>query len=1157
MAISRASAILSLLAFTSTAAAAIAAPPLLHSPSVSTTQVVFTYGDDIWSAPRAGGEAHPLTTGPGTKVNPVISPDGKWIAYSATIDGNTDVYVIPSSGGMPRRVTHHPDPDGVIGWTPDGTRVLFRSARNSYARQTQLFTVGVDGGLPAEIPLPEAVMGSFSADGKQLAYVPVQNFQAAWKRYRGGSVARIWIATLADSSTIAVPRDNSNDTYPMWIGDTIYFVSDRSGPATLFSYDTRSKRVEQALPSNGTDIKYASANGSTIVYEQLGAIRQFDTRTGRTTDINITVAGDLPNLRPHFEPVAQRISAYGISPTGARAVFEARGEILTVPADKGDIRNLTNTPGAAERDPAWSPDGKWIAYFSDESGEYELHVKAQDGVSPAKTISLGTPPSFFYKPTWSPDSKLVAYCDKRLNLWYVDIAKGTPVKVDTDYYDHPERSLDPRWSPDSRWITYTKRLPSQMHAVFAYSIESGKSRQITDGLSDARYAAFDRNGKYLYFTASTDSGPSMAWLDLSSFGRNTTRAAYLVVLKKDEPSPLAPESDEEKAAPEPNQDKPQPPIGGAQKPDEKTATPSKPPDTAKPGAERDAKVTVDIDFDRIGQRILSLPIPQRQYTFLIAGATGTLFLGEAAPGVVPSPEQVGDTVYRFELSVRRANKLLDGVRQFAVSADGKKMLYQTGAGPTSRWLIASVPPPTPPGPTPAEGAAGGPGGSGPGGSGPGGSGPRISGEPLRLDSMTVAVDPRAEFRQMYHETWRIERDFLYDPNLHGLNWKDADRKYEPYVDAVASRADLTYLFNEMLGEITLGHVYVNGPPPLTSGGAPPPRTGLLGADYRIENGRYRFAKVYLGENWNPGLRAPLTEPGVNVNEGDYLLEVNGRDLRGTDEIFKLFEGTAEHQVLLKVGPDPTGKGARTVTVVPIASEAGLRNREWMDGNRRKVDELSGGRLAYVYLPNTAGSGFTNFNRYYFAQVGREGVIVDERFNGGGQIADYVIDQLRRPVSSYWTTREGHDFSSPFGSIYGPKVMITNMYAGSGGDAMPWMFRHEKLGPLVGTRTWGGLVGIYDYPRLIDGGTVTAPRVAFYSPEGEWDVENRGVAPDYEVDFTPKAWREGHDPQLEQAVQLALDQLKKQPLPIVKRPPYPNYQKASPAITSSERTKGKQ
>ncbi len=1121
-------------------AAAQSAHPLLHAPSVSRTQVAFVYGDDIWSAPRNGGDAHPLTTGPGTKSVPAFSPDGNWIAYTGNIDGNADVYVIPAAGGVPRRLTHHPAADLVIGWTPDGKRVLFRSSRNAFSSPQRLFTIGLEGGLPYEIPLPEAVNGSFSADGKQLAYVPFQNGQQAWKRYRGGSAPRVWIANLADSSTVAVPRDASNDNSPMWVGDKVYFLSDRSGSITLFSYDTRTKRVDQALAPQGGDIKYASANGSTIVFEQVGTLRMFDTQTGKASDLRVNVAGDLPNLRAHFEAVGQRVTNFGISPAGARAVFEAHGEILTVPADKGDIRNLTNTTGVAERDPAWSPDGKWIAYFSDESGEYELHLRSQDGMSAPKKINLGNPPSFFYAPVWSPDSKKIAYHDKRLNLWYVDIAKGTPVKVDTDYYDHPERSFDPAWSPDNKWITYTKRLPSQLHAVFVYSLDTTKSNQITDGLSDARYPWFDRNGKYLYFTASTDVGPTAAWLDLSSFGRDTSRAAYVVVLKKDDPSPLAPESDEEKAAAEAkSEDKPSPMTEGTQKPQTEDAkadaakTADAKPGDAKPDAKpADKKVTVTVDFDGISQRILSLPIPARNYVGMYAGAAGQLFLLEAPSTPALAPGGGGNSLYRFELGVRRVNKLLDGVRDFAVSADGKKMLYRMGAGAAARWLIASVPPPTPPGPAPSA-------------EGPGAGGPRINGEALRLDAMNVWVDPRAEFKQMYHEVWRIERDYLYDPNLHGLDWKASDKKYEPYLASVASRSDLSYLFNEMLGEITIGHMYVSNPAPFPGGGAQNPRVGLLGADYKIENGRYRFAKVYQGENWNPGLRAPLTEPGVNVKEGDYLLEVNGRELKGSDEVFEFFEGTAGHQVLLKVGSDPTGKGARTVTVVPIVIEQALRNREWIDQNRRKVDELSGGKLAYVYLPNTAAAGFTFFNRYYYAQVGREGVVVDERFNGGGAIADYVIDQLRRPVTSYWTTREGHDFSSPFGSIYGPKAMIINNYAGSGGDAMPWIFRHEKLGSLVGTRTWGGLVGIYDYPELIDGGSVTAPRVAFYSPEGQWDVENHGVAPDYDVDFSPKAWREGHDVQLEKAVQVVLDQLKKEPLKTAKKPAYPDYQHGKP------------
>ncbi len=1114
-------------------------PVLLHRPAVSATQLVFSYGNDLWSAARDGGAAHPLTTGTGTKTDPAISPDGKWIAYTGIYEGNTDVYVMPASGGEPKRLTYHPSADNVLGWTPDSKQVLFASNRNSYAGFQRFFTIGLDGGLPHELPLPEGVMGSFSPDGKQLAYVPVWNWQQgrAWKRYRGGRTARIWIAQLADSTIVEIPRDNnSNDYNPLWIGDKIYFLSDRNGPVTMFSYDLRSKKVDQVLPTT-TDIKCASASPQEIVFEQLGGLRRLDLKTGKAAPINIEVAADLPGLRPHYEKVSDSIINSNISPTGVRAVFEAHGEIFTVPAEKGDIRNLTNTTAVAERDPAWSPDGKWIAYFSDETGEYALHLRSQDGTQ-VKKISLGNPPSFFYEPKWSPDSKKVTFHDKRLNVWYVDLAKGTPVKVDTDYYEAPFHTLDPSWSPDSRWITYTKQLPSHMRAVFIYSLETGKTQQVTDGMSDARYSAFDRDGKYLYFTASTNAGPTNGWLDLSSFARPVTRSAYIVVLRKDLPSPLGPQSDEEKSAQEPKpDDKPAAGVSLQSPGDEKPA--AGPSDekgaTDKTGAdkkpERKQPVVVKIDFDNIDQRILALPIPARNYTALQTGAAGMVYLEERPLLPTAGPGGGGATIYRFETDPRKTNKLLDGVDNFSVSFDGKKMLYRQGAGEHARWQIASVPPPSKSGEPPNPGAES--------------AGPRIAGMPLKLDGMEVYVDPRAEWKQEYAEVWRIERDFFYDPNLHGVNLKAAEQHYAQFVEAAASRNDIDYIFTDMLGEMSVGHMNVRGPQPPRS---EQPKTGLLGADYKIENNRYRFSKIYRGENWNPELRAPLTEPGVNVNEGDYLLEVAGRELKGTDNIFSFFQATAGKSVVMKVGSDPTGKNARTVTVVPIETETSLRNRAWIDANRRKVEELGGGRVAYVYLPDTAVNGYTYFNRYYYAQLDREGAVLDERFNGGGAAADYIIDNLRKPLMNYFMTREGHAFTTPVGSIFGAKAMITNMYAGSGGDALPWYFRHEKIGPLVGTRTWGGLVGIYDYPRLIDGGAVTAPRVAFYNPQGQWDVENVGVPPDYEVPFDPAAWRQGRDPQLEKAVSLVLEQLKKEPRKFVDHQAFPNYHETKRTVT---------
>jgi tricorn protease len=1081
-------------------------PLLLHHPALNRTQLVFSFAGDLWTAPRDGGEARPLTTGPGVKSDPVFSPDGAMLAFTGDYDGNTDVYVMPAAGGPPRRLTYHPAADFVVAWSPDGKRILFRSSRNSYSRFNLLYSVALDGSLAEPLPLPMAEEGSYSPDGARLAYVPVTNASQrnAWKRYRGGRTSPIWIAKLSDSTIEKVPRENSNDFNPLWIGDKVYFLSDRDGSTTLYAYDTRAKKVAQLLPPDGYDIKCAEATPDAIVYEQLGSLHTYDLKTGKTRKLEVRVAGDLPAVRPRFENVAERIADAGISPTGARAVFEARGEILTVPAEKGDIRNLTNTPGVAERSPAWSPDGRWVAYFSDESGEYALHLRSQDGLTVQK-IPLPDP-SFYYSPAWSPDSKKLAYTDKHLNVWYLDLDKKVPAKVDTDFYETPNPQLDPVWSPDSKWIAYSRLLANHLHAIFAYSLDTAKASQLTDGLSDALFPAFDESGKYLYFTASTDIGPTTGWLDLSSMNRPVTRSVYLVVLRKDLPSPLAPESDEEKVAADSKPDAAKP-DAAAQKPEAGAA--------AEKSAAKKEKEPVRIDLPDIGQRILALPMPARNYLSLQAGKAGTIYLLEA--DTLPRMgEGAGFTLQKFDLTTRKPEKVADGISGFALSADAKKALYRRARN----WYIAAVEQIGKP-PVPGKGDG-----------------------QLKLDQMAVYVDPRAEWRQEYHEVWRIERDFFYDPNLHGVNLASIEKQYQPYLENLASRSDLSYIFNDMLGEMTVGHLFISDPPRT---GMQPVRTGLLGADYSIENGRYRFARVYQGENWNPGLRAPLTEPGVNVHAGDYLLEVGGRELKASDNIYSFFQETAGKSVAIKVGPTPDGKDkdARTVTVVPIPSETGLRNRAWIDDNRRKVDELSGGRVAYVYLPDTSVGGYTNFNRYFFAQVGREGAVIDERFNGGGSAADYIIDYLRRPLMNYWMTRDGQDFTTPVGSIFGPKAMIINMFAGSGGDALPWYFRRAGIGPLVGTTTWGGLVGIYNYPQLIDGGGVTAPRVAFYNPDGEWDVENHGVKPDIEAELSPAAWRAGHDAQLEKAVAVVMERLKTQPvMKAGKRPAFPNYHKSN-------------
>ncbi|MFI5183774.1 MAG: PDZ domain-containing protein [Vicinamibacteria bacterium] len=1095
--------------------AAGSAPLLLRRPAISRTQLVFNYAGDLWIVGRDGGDARRLTSAVGNETNPCFSPDGTLIAFNGEYDGNQDVYVVPAAGGTPRRLTFHPSAESVLGWTPDGKSILFSSVGSSfYHFAPQLYTVPVDGGFPTQLPLAVGFEASFSPDGTHVAYVPHGQWQEAWKRYRGGQTTPIWIADLKDSSVVKVPRDNSNDHSPVWIGDTVYFLSDRSGPVSLFAYDTKTKQVSEAAHSDGLDFKAVSAGPDAIVIEQFGAIKVFDPKARAAKAVLISVSGDLPEVRPHFAPVKpDRIRAFSLSPTGARALFEAWGEILSVPTDKGDIRDLTRSPAVADRDPSWSPDGKSIAYFSDQPGEYELQIRDQSGLGEVRHFSLGEPPSFFYGPAWSPDGKRIAYSDKRLQLWCLDLEKKTRALVDTDYYGGFGPSLfSQAWAPDSRWIAYTRLLKNGLHAVFVYSVPQGKAYQVTDGMSDALYPVFDKEGKYLYFTASTDIALATAGLDMSSDERRVTRSVYVAVLSKDLPSPLAPESDEEgKDAKKADADKDkEKPKGEATK--DKAAGGDK--TAAAKTDEKKEPVVVKVDVEGIGQRILSLPIPARNYLNLLGGKPGILFLAEG-PMVIGAEDfpNLNQTIQRFDLGKRKVEKLLDEVNDFTVSFDGSKILYRKG----DQWATTGTDEPPA-----ADGK------------------PKPGFGPLKLDAMQVYVEPKAMWRQIYDETWRIERDFFYDPGYHGLDLNKAKKRYEPYLERIASRDELTYLFQEALGELTVGHMFVGG------GDRPEARKvkgGLLGADYSLDGGRYRVARVYDGENWNPGLQAPLTQPGVNVKAGDYILAVNGRELHASESIYAFFEETAGRQVTLKVGPGPDGKGARDVTVVPVESEENLRRLAWIEGNRRKVDEMTGGRVAYVYLPNTAFGGYSNFNRYFFAQVGKEAVIVDERFNEGGQLADYIVDYLRRPLMSKVTSREGADWSSPSEAIYGPKVMIINETAGSGGDALPWYFRKAGLGPLVGKRTWGGLVGIGGYPELIDGGGVTAPRAAIYGLDGDWEVENHGVAPDYEVDLDPAAFRLGHDAQLEKAIEVVMQQLKEHPLPQHPRPPYPNYHKA--------------
>ena len=1099
-------------------------PLLLRNPSLSQDKIAFLYAGDIWTVSRQGGEAERLTSNGQVVAGPFYSPDGSQIAYSAHLLGNTDAYVVPSSGGVPRRITWHPAGSAVVGWSPDGKNVLIVSGALSYRHFLKLFLVHADGsGMPEPLPLPSGFQGSYSPDGESIAYQPITKWQPAWKRYVGGQTTPIWIVNLKSLDLVKVPRDNSNDSNPVWIGNAVYFLSDRNGPVSLFKYDTASKQVAQVAPNSSYDLKTMQAGPGGLVYEQFGSIHLVDTATNADHTISIQIHGELPNLAPHLASVKpDEIQNRDLSPTGARAVFEAHGEIFTVPGEKGDTRNLTNTPGTAERDPSWSPDGKTIAYFSDASGEYQLFLHDQTGFKTPTVIDLGPKPSYFYRPTWSPDSKHIAYSDKHLHLWVVDVPTGKPVLVDTAIYGGFGSSYGQVWSPDSKWIAYQRDLDNQLHAIFLYSLDTHKSTQVTDGMSDATSPSFDANGKYLYFLASTNDGPSQAGIDLSSLDRSQTSAPYVVVLAKDGASPIPPESDDEKVKDEKKDEpkKEEPSKADDQKKDDKAAnkdkeaakSDDKDKDAAKTDKdkEKDKPVKVTVDLENIGNRILSLPIPPRNYGGIAAGKAGVVYLGETSPFGRPSEEDGPGirALWRFTLEKREPEQVLANLDDFQISADGSKVLYARKGS----WAIAK-----------ADDLK------------PGNENP---GKPLNLGAMQTTIDPRAEWRQMYYETWRIERDFFYDPNTHGLSIPKIEAKYKPYLDGLASRDEFTYLNIEMLGEITVGHMFVGGPRTHDTD----PKTGLLGADYTVENGRYRIAKILGGQNWTPGLASPLTLPGVYVKQGEYLLAVNGRQLLATDNIYQAFNGTAGKQTVLRVGPTPDGKDARDVTVVPIPDEDGLRNIDWVEANRRKVDELSGGKVAYVYMPNTGGSGYNSFNRYFYAQLDKQALVLDERWNEGGSIADYIVDVLKRFPLSGAIERDGKPIHDPVGAIFGPKVMLINQNSGSGGDAMPWYFRKAGIGKLIGTRTWGGLVGIGGFPPLLDGGRVMAPRYAIYGLHGDWEVENHGIPPDITVDLLPKEVAAGRDQQLETGVQTVLDELKANPVPAIPVPHYPNYHK---------------
>jgi tricorn protease len=1064
---------------------------LLRQPTASATRIAFAYGGDIWVAPREGGRALRITSTPAVEEDPHFSPDGNTIAFTSNRSGVGEVYVVPATGGDPRRLTWYPSETHARGWTPDGRRVLYASGRGTApASYDRLWTVSVDGGPSTILPAPWGHDGSYASDGRRLVVDRVSRWDVEWRDYRGGQNTPLVILDLQSLEEKRLPNERTQDTQPVWLDGKVWFISDRDWAYNVWSYDPASDETKQHTHFAGAEVKSLSAGGGILVFEQDGWIHTLDPKTGTTKQLAIDVVGDFPWGETRWEDVSPRATNPGLSPTGVRALFEARGEIFTVPVEHGDARNLSRSSDAADRAPVWSPDGTRIAWFRDDGSGYSLVIAPQDGMGETRTIGIGES-KMAWEPVWSPDGKRIAFVDDDVRIRIVDVDAGRIATADTGGSNIERGGMGLMWSPDSKWLAYAKTFPNNFHRIVVWNVASAKATPLTDALADATHPAFDKDGRHLWFLASTNLGLGSGWANTSSIGAQPTYAPYIMVLRSDDPTPFPLRSDEEK------------------KDSTKTATDSTATKRDSTTAKRDSAAAarsgngagasqapdVRIDFDGIERRIIALPMPARRYVSMIAGPKGSVFIGEAV-------QNQPSVLHRFSIESREAQVFARGASGGVVSADGRKLLYRSGQD----WHVVGTE-------RPPEANAG------------------------RLTmNLRMQLDRHAEWQQMFDEAWHYERDFFYDPGMHGNDWNAVRLRYRPLVASVEHRSDLNYVLDQVNGELSVGHSFVFGgdmPAVDTS------RVGLLGADFVADGGRWKIDRIYTFESWNPGLSAPLDQPGLRVRTGNYLVGVNGGELTADMDPYRLLDGTAGVQTVLMLNDKPSMDGHWTITVDPIRSEDALRQRAWVEDNRRRVDELSNGRLAYAWIPNTGGPGVVSFDRYFFAQQDRDGAVIDERFNGGGNLDDYMVDYMTRDLRAAVTNEvpNGRPFRLPQG-VLGPKVLLINEQAGSGGDYFPWAFRQQKVGPLVGARTWGGLVKSSVHYALIDGGALTAPDNAVFDPVNKrFIAENEGVPPDIEVLLDAKSVAAGRDPQLERAVQEALRLLREHPLPVVAVPPF--------------------
>jgi tricorn protease len=1079
---------------------------LLRQPAVSKDHLAFVYGGDIWVSDRDGGHPLQITSHPASEYAPHFSPDGKWIAFSANYDNNTDVYVVPVEGGQPRRLTWHPAADVVTGWSADGKRVLFVSNREiANSRSSQLYEVPLEGGYEQKVMKAVAVEGTWSADGKRLAYRPyimAYTGPSGWRQHRGGDTPPIWIIDPAGKVLEKIPHVNASDSNPMWIGPDVAFISDRNdGAANLFLYEPQSHTVRQLTHETQWDVRNAGAYGDNVVYEAGGELKSLDVSTGQIQPIPIHLTVQSIQARPQWKDAGKNVTSAWLSPSGKRVLITARGDVFSVPVKDGSVRNLTATSGVREADALWNKDGLRVAYISDEGGAQALLIRDAAGLEKPIRHTLGKS-GYFTLLRWSPDGQRIVFQDNHLHLYSIELASDAVSLIDTS---QRRGTFNTAFSPDGQWIAYTVVGENYFTKVRLHRFAGGQTADLADNFVQTDDPVFGDSG-VLYFTASIDAGPTRVSLDMSSQERPLRKGIYAAVLAADGKSPLAPKTGDEEPKVSTDKDAGKGEKGAGDDKDEDKSDKGDKGDAADKKANKPSKPT-RIDLAGLSDRFVPIPVAERNYDTLIVASDGALFyLSRRQPGSTmepPGPTRDADAdLYRYSFEDRAEKSLKSHLVDVSASADRKKLLLTEAEG---RMEVADA-------------------------------NEKLESKPVDLSGLRMFVDPRQEWRQIFDETWRMEQQFFYDPNMHGLDWQAVRARYEPLLQFVQRREDLNDLLVEMIGEMQVGHNRIRGG---DLENERPAGVGLLGADFKVEKNLYRIEKIYRGDRWNPFLVGPLAAAGVNAAEGDAVLAINGHALDGTANIFALLAGTVDKQVTLTLSRDGTAKSARTAVVVPIASEVALRQWEWVRRNRDYVDRRTDGKVAYVYLPDTADEGFTFFNRMFFSAVDKAALIVDDRRNSGGQAANYVLEALNRKYLSGWKDRDGLVFNTPAGAIYGPKVMLIDQDAGSGGDFFPYGFRHLGLGKLIGTRTWGGLIGISANPPLIDGGALTVPFFRFYTPEGEWRVENEGVAPDMEVQLDPLAVNEDRDPQLEAAVAEVLQQLKTaKPLPLKSAPPVP-------------------